>query len=67
MCALPAGGGQAIESDEPPEVGSVLRGTVKRIEAYGVFVALEGHRRHGLVHTSQVGHGRGWWRVLDAA
>ncbi|GFR46504.1 hypothetical protein Agub_g8085, partial [Astrephomene gubernaculifera] len=42
------------ETDEPPEVGSVHRGVVKRIEAYGVFVALEGYRRHGLVHTSQV-------------
>lgn len=48
------------------------RATVKRIEAYGVFVALAGFRRHGLVHTSQVGRGgsgaegfvlalRCWW------
>ena len=27
---------------------------MKRIEAYGVFVALEGYRKHGLVHASQV-------------
>ncbi|GIL65986.1 hypothetical protein Vafri_19629 [Volvox africanus] len=52
-----AGGGRGRggpETDEPPEVGSVHRAVVKRIEAYGVFVALEGYRRHGLVHTSQV-------------
>ncbi|KXZ49883.1 hypothetical protein GPECTOR_19g334 [Gonium pectorale] len=42
------------ETDEPPEAGTVHRAVVKRIEAYGVFVALEGYRRHGLVHTSQV-------------
>ncbi|PNH10420.1 hypothetical protein TSOC_002850, partial [Tetrabaena socialis] len=47
-------GGAGPETDEPPEVGSIHRATVKRIEAYGVFVALEGFRRHGLVHTSQV-------------
>lgn len=41
----------------------MLRSVVKRIEAYGVFVALEGHRRHGLVHTSQVGRSRGWLGV----
>lgn len=50
-CSIVPGG---PETDEPPEVGSVHRATVKRIEAYGVFVALEGFRRHGLVHTSQV-------------
>lgn len=28
---------------------------MKRIEAYGVFVALQGYRKYGLVHASQVG------------
>jgi predicted RNA-binding protein with RPS1 domain len=35
-------------------VGSIHRGEVKRIEAYGVFVALPGFRKFGLVHASQV-------------
>lgn len=48
-----AGGGGRL-SDEPPEVGSIHRGEVKRIEAYGVFVALQGFRKYGLVHASQV-------------
>jgi predicted RNA-binding protein with RPS1 domain len=30
---------------------------VKRIEAYGVFVALQGYRKYGLVHASQVWFG----------
>ena len=47
-------GGGAKLQDEPPEVGSIHKATVKRIEAYGVFVQLEGYRRQGLVHASQV-------------
>lgn len=27
---------------------------VKRIEPYGVFVQLQGYRKYGLVHSSQV-------------
>jgi polyribonucleotide nucleotidyltransferase len=50
-----AGGGGGRLSDEPPEVGSIHKGEVKRIEAYGVFVALPGFRKYGLVHASQVG------------
>jgi hypothetical protein len=53
-----AGGGGGRLSDEPPEVGSIHKGEVKRIEAYGVFVALPGFRKYGLVHASQVGFGR---------
>ena len=41
-------------SDEAPEVGSIHKAVVKRIEPYGVFVQMEGYRRHGLVHSSQV-------------
>ncbi|KIY92261.1 hypothetical protein MNEG_15702 [Monoraphidium neglectum] len=50
----PGGGGPGGGSDEPPEEGSIHRGVVRRIEAYGIFVALEGFRKHGLVHSSQV-------------
>ncbi len=42
------------QRDEPPEEGTIHRATVKRIEAYGVFVQLDGFRKHGLVHSSQV-------------
>eukprot|EP00775_Hariotina_reticulata_P012440 gene12440-12577_t len=52
--ALAKGGGGGRLSDEPPEVGSIHRGEVKRVEAYGVFVALQGYRKYGLVHASQV-------------
>jgi polyribonucleotide nucleotidyltransferase len=53
--AIPfSGGGGGRQSDDPPEVGTCHRGEVKRIEAYGVFVALQGYRKYGLVHASQV-------------
>mmetsp|Transcript_26220 Transcript_26220/g.77861 ORF Transcript_26220/g.77861 Transcript_26220/m.77861 type:complete len:587 (-) Transcript_26220:1722-3482(-) len=48
------GAGGFGRSDAPPEENTVHRGVVKRIEAYGVFVELEGFRKHGLVHSSQV-------------
>lgn len=35
------------------------KAVVKRIEPYGVFVALEGFRKFGLVHSSQVGREEG--------
>ena len=56
VCDVPAGGGGGGGrlSDAPPEVGTIHRGEVKRIEAYGVFVALQGFRKYGLVHASQV-------------
>jgi predicted RNA-binding protein with RPS1 domain len=47
-------GGGGPQSDLPPELGMVLPGTVKRIEPYGVFVAMDGYRKFGLVHSSQV-------------
>jgi hypothetical protein len=57
-CGSSGGGGRL--SDEPPEVGSLHRGEVKRVEAYGVFVALQGYRKYGLVHASQVSHQKQW-------
>lgn len=38
----------------PPEVGSIHRGTVQNIRPFGLFVELQGYRRHGLVHNSQI-------------
>ncbi|MFS0780363.1 S1 domain-containing post-transcriptional regulator GSP13 [Bacillus sp. 1P06AnD] len=38
------------------EVGSVLTGTVKGIQPYGAFVALD-ENTQGLVHISEVTHG----------
>jgi polyribonucleotide nucleotidyltransferase len=41
--------------DEPmPELYSVLRGKVVSIQDYGAFVALEGRKRQGLCHVSQI-------------
>ena len=38
-----------------PDVGSVLKGQVKRLEGYGVFVALPPpHNMDGLVHVSRI-------------
>jgi len=39
---------------ELPRVGSILRGTVTRLEKFGAFVRLEGYRREGLIHISQL-------------
>lgn len=47
-------GGGGRGSDEPPELHSIHRAVIKRIEAYGMFVELAGYRRHGLVHSMQV-------------
>lgn len=41
-------------SDEPPPIGSIHRGVVHTVKPFGVFVAIEGYRRHVLVHHSQV-------------
>eukprot|EP00878_Enallax_costatus_P033584 GHUV01037115.1.p1 GENE.GHUV01037115.1~~GHUV01037115.1.p1 ORF type:complete len:502 (+),score=73.29 GHUV01037115.1:180-1685(+) len=54
MAAARGTGQRERLSDEPPEVGTCHCAEVKRIEAYGVFVALQGYRRYGLVHASQV-------------
>eukprot|EP00854_Cymbomonas_tetramitiformis_P012791 gene12791-15119_t len=41
-------------SDEPPEVGSILQAVVRRVQPFGIFVQLDGYRRDGLVHNTQV-------------
>ena len=41
-------------ASEPPQLGSMHRGTVRNIRPFGAFVELEGFRRHGLVHNSQI-------------
>lgn len=48
------GGANANATDEVPTVGSIHRGTVQSIRPFGVFVRLEGFRRQGLVHASQI-------------
>ena len=61
-CAAPG-----PQRDEPPEEGTVHKATVRRIEPYGVFVQLDGFRKQGLVHSSQVQRGGGggrWWGGL---
>jgi hypothetical protein len=55
MMSLPGQGGRL--SDDPPPVGSIHRGTVHAVKPFGVFVAIQGYRRHVLVHHTQVGQG----------
>jgi polyribonucleotide nucleotidyltransferase len=37
-----------------PEINSIHRGIVRNIRPFGLFVDLEGFRRNGLVHNSQI-------------
>ena len=46
------------EDEPPPELHSIHRGKVASIKDYGVFVEMEGRRRHGLVHISQISEDR---------
>ena len=43
-----------LNSVEEVPVGALVRGTVKRVEPYGVFIALEDSTLSGLAHVSQV-------------
>ncbi|KAA6427965.1 MAG: S1 RNA-binding domain containing [Trebouxia sp. A1-2] len=43
-----------VLSDGPPELLSIHRAKVVSVRPFGVFVALTGFRRHGMVHSSQV-------------
>ncbi|KAL3145372.1 hypothetical protein ABBQ38_001624 [Trebouxia sp. C0009 RCD-2024] len=38
----------------PPQLLSIHRAKVQSIRPFGIFVALRGYRRHGMVHCSQV-------------
>lgn len=40
-----------------PAVGTVLKGRVRRVEKFGVFVDLEGGKGSGLAHISEVADG----------
>jgi hypothetical protein len=51
--ARPGGAPQQLQ-EGAPEPGSVHRATVRNVRPFGVFVELQGYRRHGLVHNSQV-------------
>jgi len=48
-----------IEEDEPlVELYSIHKGKVISIQEYGVFVEMEGFKRHGLVHISHISKAR---------
>ena len=49
-------------SDEAPELNSIHKATVAGIRPFGLFVALAGYRKHGLVHSSQVSDHMGFTR-----
>ena len=50
-------GGEDVGSrkDGAPPVGTILKGRVHSIKPFGVFIALDGWRNHGLVHFRQAG------------
>jgi predicted RNA-binding protein with RPS1 domain len=57
--ALAAGpGGRAMASQgglsAPPELNSIHRATVQTVRPFGAFVQMEGFRKYGLVHFSQI-------------
>lgn len=41
-------------STAPPAIGSIHSGTVHTIRPFGMFIAIEGYRRHVMVHHTQV-------------
>jgi len=43
-----------ILREEPPELFSVYKGKIASIQEYGAFVAIEGFKKQGLVHISQI-------------
>ncbi|EFN56958.1 hypothetical protein CHLNCDRAFT_143529 [Chlorella variabilis] len=52
-------GGGGRDSDEPPELYSIHRAgklaySVQQVRPFGVFVKLDGYRKYGLVHFSQI-------------
>ncbi|KAL4418798.1 hypothetical protein ABPG77_010207 [Micractinium sp. CCAP 211/92] len=48
------GGAGGRDSDQPPELHSIHRGAVQQVRPFGVFVKLDGFRKYGLVHFSQI-------------
>lgn len=48
------GGFRGPVSDNPPELGSIQKASIRSIKPYGVFVQMEGFRSNALVHLSQV-------------
>jgi len=48
-----------LADDEPlPEVSSVHKGQVASIQSFGIFVRIDGFRKQGLVHVSQISNER---------
>ena len=45
---------RAEEPEALPPAGAIFRGRVVSIRPFGAFVALDGYRKHGLVHISQL-------------
>ena len=48
------GGGGGGGPQQLPELNKVYQGTVAKVDSFGAFVQIEGFRRQGLVHISQV-------------
>lgn len=41
-------------SDALPELYSIHKGVVAKVDSFGCFVSLAGYRKNGLVHVSQL-------------
>ena len=49
------GGGRREEgTDALPELYSIHKSTVRSVRPFGIFVAMDGYRKHGLIHLSHV-------------
>jgi predicted RNA-binding protein with RPS1 domain len=41
-------------NEPPPPLYSIHKGSVKNVQSFGAFVAMDGFQKHGLVHISQL-------------
>lgn len=51
------GGGRPPRKEDdgpPPALNAVLRGRVVKVEDFGAFIEMDGYKRHGLIHRSQL-------------
>eukprot|EP00123_Amoebidium_parasiticum_P020281 comp4659_c0_seq1/m.846 comp4659_c0_seq1/g.846 ORF comp4659_c0_seq1/g.846 comp4659_c0_seq1/m.846 type:complete len:227 (-) comp4659_c0_seq1:234-914(-) len=44
--------------EQLPELWSIQKGVARSIQSYGVFVAMDGYKRNGLVHVTQISNSK---------
>lgn len=58
------GGGGGSRDNRIPEVNTICKGKVVRVETYGAFIELPGYSKWGLVHVSQLSDvGKGGMKI----